>query len=120
MLSRSRGTRWIVLVASSAFVASSVAMPAMAQTLAVTGPTIIDGTGTAPLSDGVVLIKAGRIAAVGGAREVTIPDGTKRIDARGKYLIPGLMDANVHLGLSHFSLTLEALLKYEGRFDQVI
>ncbi len=89
-----------------------------AQTLAITGATIIDGTGKAPLADGVVVITAGRIAAVGPMGEVAIPDGAKRIDSRGKYVIPGLMDANVHLALSH-NMNLEAVLRYEDRFDQI-
>jgi imidazolonepropionase-like amidohydrolase len=102
---------------ASALVAAS---SASAQSVAVTGGTVIDGTGKAPLVDGVVLITDGKISAVGRAQDVTIPSGVRRIDARGKFVIPGLMDANVHLGLSHFSLTLEALLKYENRFHEII
>lgn len=89
-----------------------------AQTLAITGATVIDGTGRPPLVNGVVVITNGRIAAVGPAGTVTVPDGANRLDARGKYLIPGLMDANVHLALSH-NMNLEAVIRYEDRFDQI-
>jgi len=102
----------------SALLAPALAAPVPAQTLAITGATIIDGTGKPPLANGVVVIAGGRITAVGAAGEVTIPDGANRIDARGKYLIPGLMDANVHLALSH-NMNLEAVLRYEDRFDQI-
>ncbi len=101
----------IVLAASSVFAA-----PLPAQILAVTGATLIDGTGREPVSDGVVLISDGRIAAIGSEREVAIPRAAKKLDARGKYLIPGLMDANTHLT---FTIDLETMIKYEDRYDQI-
>jgi imidazolonepropionase-like amidohydrolase len=57
--------------------------PARAQTLAITGATIIDGTGKPPLNDGVVLISDGRIMAVGLSRDVSIPKTAKKLDAQG-------------------------------------
>src|SRR5439155_23990902 len=90
--------------------------PASAQTLAITGATIIDGTGKAPLSDGVLLITGGRIAAIGRSVDVAIPSAARRLDARGKYLIPGLMDANIHLMLN---IDLETLIRYEGRYHEI-
>ncbi len=95
------------------------AAPTWAQTLAITGATIIDGTGKAPVSDGALLIVDGRIKAVGRSSDVAIPKGAKRLDARGKYVMPGMMDANVHIGLSH-TLNVEVLFKYEDRFDEII
>jgi tetratricopeptide (TPR) repeat protein len=44
-----------------------------------------------------VLVKDGRIAVVGPAGKISIPEGTSKIDAAGQYLIPGLTDAHVHL-----------------------
>ncbi len=101
---------------SSVLACLSLAASAQAQTLAVTGATIIDGTGKAAVSDGVVLIEDGRIAAVGPARSVSIPKSAKRLDARGKFVIPGLMDANVHL----MNYGLENLVKYEGRYHEIV
>ncbi len=92
------------------------ALPARAQTLAITGATIIDGTGRAPLADGVIVIKEGRIAAVGAAAEVKVPGSARRIDARGQFIIPGLMDANVHLMMN---VDVETLVKHEGRYDEI-
>ena len=43
--------------------------------------------------------KGSRIAAIGKAGSVNIPDGAEQIDARGTWLIPGLMNMHVHLGL---------------------
>jgi hypothetical protein len=49
------------------------------------------------LADRTVLIRDGRIAALGPAAKVTVPSGARRIDGRGKFLIPGLCDMHVHL-----------------------
>ncbi|MSQ97897.1 MAG: hypothetical protein EXR85_01140 [Xanthomonadales bacterium] len=91
----------------------------LAQTLAIVGGTVIDGTGATPIATGIVLIDNGRISAVGRADEIAVPDDVLRVDAKGKYVIPGLMDANVHLGLSH-NLSLELLVRYENQFDEII
>ena len=55
------------------------------------------------IEDGVVLIENGRFSAVG--RDVTIPDDAEVIDARGKVVAPGLVDAHTHIGLHSFSET---------------
>ncbi len=93
------------------------AAPAHAELLAVVDGTVIDGTGSAPLKNGVVLMDNGRIAAVGSKREIVIPDGAELIDAKGKYVIPGLMDTNLHLSVN---VDTELLIKYDGRYHEVI
>lgn len=95
----------------------SAATSSWAQTIAITGATVIDGTGKGPVNNGVVLIRDGRIAAVGTAERVTIPGSATRIDAAGKYVIPGLMDANLHLFLNG---DLETLIKYEDRYHEIV
>lgn len=92
-------------------------LPAMGQTVAVTGGTVIDGTGADPVADGVVLIEDGRIAAVGSSSEVRIPADAQQIDAGGGWVIPGLMDANLHLFLN---IDLETLIKHEGRYHEIV
>lgn len=64
--------------------------------LAIVGATIIDATGGPAIENGTLITEDGRIAVIGGA-DVPIPAKATRIDARGKYVIPGLMNANVHL-----------------------
>ncbi|WP_425155504.1 amidohydrolase family protein [Candidatus Palauibacter sp.] len=107
------------LVLAAAFVVSgaSVAPGVVAQSLAVTGATVIDPLAGAPLADGVVVMEDGRIIAVGAAGAVDVPAGTEIIDVRGKYVIPGLMDANLHL---YLNLDLETLIKYEGRYHEIV
>ena len=66
--------------------------------LAITGATLIDGTGAPPLPDATVVIEDGRFSRVGPAAATPLPDGAEVLDARGKFLIPGLVDMHVHVG----------------------
>jgi imidazolonepropionase-like amidohydrolase len=70
-----------------------------AGAFALVGARIVDGTTRAPLDDGTVLVRGGRIAAVGPRASVTIPRDARRIDARGKTIIPGLWDMHAHVAL---------------------
>lgn len=62
--------------------------------------TVLDGTGAPAAKATSVLIEDGRIKAVAPAAEVQPPAGAQVIDARGKWLIPGLIDMHVHVMLS--------------------
>jgi imidazolonepropionase-like amidohydrolase len=50
------------------------------------------------IPEGTLVVNNGRITAVGPMRSTPIPDGTERHDARGKILIPGLVDSHSHIG----------------------
>lgn len=76
--------------------------------LAIVGATIIDGTDADPIANGVLVVEQGKIVAVGTQRDVRIPSNARRIDARGKYVIPGLIDTNVHVS-GYFQTELFAL-----------
>jgi imidazolonepropionase-like amidohydrolase len=64
--------------------------------IAIEHVTVIDGTGRPAIADATVLVEHDRIARV-ARDEIKFPAGTRRIDGRGKYLIPGLMDVHIHL-----------------------
>lgn len=64
-------------------------------TTVLTGATLIDGTGKAPIPASVVVIEGDRIKAVGG-KETPVPAGATVINLSGKFLIPGLIDNHVH------------------------
>jgi len=66
-------------------------------TTVIAGATLIDGTGTPPVADAVVIIRAGRIAKVGTSSSVRIPRDARVINAAGMFLLPGLIDTHVHL-----------------------
>jgi imidazolonepropionase-like amidohydrolase len=88
-----------------------------ARPLAVTGATVIDGNGGAPIKDGVIVIERSRITTVGG-RGTPVPPDARKIDARGKFVIPGLMNANVHL--FGVLLTLERLARHLVHPEEII
>jgi imidazolonepropionase-like amidohydrolase len=71
----------------------------MASDLLITGGTVIDGTGAAARRDEAVLLSEGRIAALGAeaVTGATERADVERIDARGKTVMPGLIDAHTHL-----------------------
>jgi imidazolonepropionase-like amidohydrolase len=64
--------------------------------IALTGATLIDGTGRAPIPDATVVVDGGRIIAAGPSGSVAVPRGAIRLDVTGKYLVPGLLDMHAH------------------------
>jgi imidazolonepropionase-like amidohydrolase len=67
-----------------------------AETIAIVGGTLIDGTGSAALRDSVVVINKGHIVAVGPRSAARIPKEATIIDAHGKTIMPGLWDMHAH------------------------
>jgi imidazolonepropionase-like amidohydrolase len=65
---------------------------------AFSGATIIDGTGTSPINNGVLLIRNGRVVAVGSKEDVDIPASSTVVDVSGKFIIPGIINAHGHVG----------------------
>ena len=63
--------------------------------LAIVGATVVD-PGGATTPDATVLVVGNRIEAVGPTGRVKIPAGATRLDAKGAFVIPGLVDAHVH------------------------
>jgi imidazolonepropionase-like amidohydrolase len=70
--------------------------PAFAQVTAFTGARVIDGRG-AVIERGTVVVRDGRIEAVGPADRVAVPGGATRVDVTGRTLMPGLVNAHGHL-----------------------
>jgi imidazolonepropionase-like amidohydrolase len=91
-----------------------------AQSIAIVNATLIDGTGTPPKPNSVILIEGKKINAIGTKGTVSVPSNAKVIDGTGKYVIPGLIDTNVHLvfAVSRFTGT-EWFAKYENRLEDI-
>ncbi len=68
-----------------------------ANAIAITNVRIIDGNGGVPIEHGAIVIDDRRIVAIGAASDVSLPKGSRRIDAKGGTVIPGLADMHVHL-----------------------
>ena len=75
---------------------SKTTPPMAAGSYALTGARIVTGSDGPAIDDGVVVVRDGRIAAVGPRANVTIPQGARTIDAKGATIIPGLIDMHAH------------------------
>jgi imidazolonepropionase-like amidohydrolase len=84
-------------VAVATVVGHASPQPATAPgtTIVVRGATLIDGNGGAPRSNVDIVVRDDRILAIGPRQQV--PRGTIEIDARGAWVVPGLIDVHVHL-----------------------
>ncbi|MDH3571637.1 MAG: amidohydrolase family protein, partial [Gemmatimonadota bacterium] len=68
-----------------------------AGTTAYVGAEVFDGTGAPLLMDAVILVKDGRIEAVGPATSIAVPKGAVEVRIDGKWVIPGLIDGHTHI-----------------------
>lgn len=101
---RLRGVRTACAVALCTLIASgsiqaqfaSDPQPANA-TLAIVGGLLIDGHDGPPVYDPVILVDGKKIVAVGTRHSLKVPAGAKVIDATGYTVMPGLIDAHVHI-----------------------
>jgi imidazolonepropionase-like amidohydrolase len=83
----------------------------------ISGATIIDGVADRPIEGQSLWIEQGRIKAIGAPHEIGAAPEVTVMDARGKFVIPGLMNANVHLLCD---VRLENLARYTGRYEELI
>jgi imidazolonepropionase-like amidohydrolase len=90
------------LIAAAAL---AVAAPVAAQTVAITGGTVALGDGGEPMQGATVVIQGGKILAAG--HNVAIPRGAELIDARGKWVTPGIVGGFSRLGLSEVDLSAD-------------
>ncbi|HEV8177501.1 MAG TPA: amidohydrolase family protein, partial [Gemmatimonadales bacterium] len=65
--------------------------------VALVGATLIDGSGGPPLAHSAVVVREGRIESVGLRTDLQLPKRTREVDVSGQWIIPGLIDAHVHL-----------------------
>ena len=64
------------------------------------GARLIDGRGGPPVENSAIVVRDGVIMAVGASSDVEIPDDARVFRLAGKTVMPGLIDAHVHIGLS--------------------
>jgi imidazolonepropionase-like amidohydrolase len=83
--------------------------------------TLIDGNGGDPLRNAAVLIEDNRIRAAGPEQHLDIPGGTiTEIDAHGGWILPGFIDAHVHLMLEGVNIPALLTTPFSLRFYQAV
>ena len=87
---------------------------AKSKPLAIIGATVFDGTGADPVPNAVVVVSDGKVLRIGSAGRVRIPAGAVRVDASGKWIIPGLVDSHVHFFQSGGLYTRPDILDRRG------
>lgn len=70
---------------------------AAGRTLAIVGGTVLTVSPQGTLERGTVLVRDGRILAVG--RDLRVPDGAEVIDAKGRFVMPGIIDSHSHTAI---------------------
>jgi imidazolonepropionase-like amidohydrolase len=85
-------------VVAAALLAS---LPALAETTVLKNMTVIDGTGRAAQPNAALVMTDGKITWVGPVSQLKAPAGARTVDLTGKFVLPGLIDNHVHVGIMH-------------------
>ncbi len=91
--------RWVLartLVIAVYIGSLSAVAGAQSRPVAIVGGTLIDGTGRPAIEDAAVVFHQGRIQDVGKRADVAVPRNAQVIDAKGKTILPGLIDGHCH------------------------
>ena len=80
--------------------------------IAFKGARIITMEGNEVIEDGTIVINRNKIEAIGKSGEVTIPQGAKVYDVKGKTIMPGIIDAHAHLGNFRYGLSPQKQWEY--------
>ena len=88
----------------SAFLIVVLAASLLAQQpggiVVIQGATVITATGRPVIRNAAIVIESGKIRDIGARADVKVPSGAQMVDARNKWIIPGLIDAHVHFSQS--------------------
>jgi imidazolonepropionase-like amidohydrolase len=80
--------------------------------IALLGATLIDGSGGPPIPASAVVIRGGHIESVGSRADFQLPARTAELDVTGRWIIPGLVDAHVHLADPHAGEARWSMARY--------
>jgi peptidyl-dipeptidase Dcp len=82
--------------------------------IALVGARLITMHGEEVIEDGTIVVEGDRITAVGARAGVTVPDDAKIIDAKGKTIIPGLIDVHAHMGYGVLDINPQREWRYDA------
>ena len=88
--------------------------------IAIHGAKLIDGRGAEPIDDAVVLIEEKEIVGIGRQGEIEIPPDAEVLDATGKTVMPGLIDAHVHIMTTEFDIQRRLITPLSFTFYEAI
>ncbi|HET8781964.1 MAG TPA: hypothetical protein VFM63_06080, partial [Pyrinomonadaceae bacterium] len=110
-----------LLVVSGSFFTSPVSSQTRSATVkALVGGTLIDGYGSKPIRNSVVIVEGERIKAVGQVGSLAIPSGAEVISTEGMSVLPGLWDMHVHLMINGHSDYAHWDKTYPPQMEKVI
>src|SRR3954469_11990691 len=94
-----------VLLSGAAFALAALLAFAQApgRVVVYEGARLIPGDGRAPVENGALVVRAGRISAVGAAGSVNVPGGAAHVDLTGKTVMPAMINAHVHVGYEGYT-----------------
>ena len=114
----------LILAAAGTAVAVGASAPqtpaSQARPVALVGGTLIDGFGSTPIRNSVVIVQGERIAAVGQVGTLAVPQGADVISTEGMSVLPGLWDMHVHLMINGHSDYAHWDRTYPSRFEKEI
>ena len=83
----------------AALLAMGMPGSAWAESTVLRNVTVIDGTGAAPAPNSAIVMTDGKIAYVGPMSGLKAPAGAKTVNLSGKFVMPGIIDSHVHVGM---------------------
>src|SRR5215471_19784466 len=87
------------LIGASLTLVIGASTDADAQTTALRGARVIDGRGGTPIDNATIVIRGGRIVAIGPSSGTSVPNGAEVVNYTGKTIIPGLISGHSHIGI---------------------
>jgi imidazolonepropionase-like amidohydrolase len=109
-----------LLLLFSAVLFGLQAFAANAQTTIIENVTLIDGNGGDPRAGMFVTVIGSEIRLVDDRAPAGMPTKASRIDGRGKFLLPGFIDTNVHASVYGNSKRRETAVKYGHRNPELV
>src|SRR5207344_2511326 len=88
-----------VLAAGAVLLSTGPRAGGAQRAIAFTRVAVIDGTDSMPRLEQTVIVRGNRIVALGPTKSTAVPSDARVIDARGKFLIPGLWYMHVHTSI---------------------